>query len=68
MQKLAIGIAASLFFVVWAGAARPTDTARQNKSVAQGAGSVADIFKSQCATCHGKDGRAKTFKAKFNGA
>jgi mono/diheme cytochrome c family protein len=26
------------------------------------------IFESKCATCHGKDGRAKTFKAKFNKA
>jgi mono/diheme cytochrome c family protein len=29
---------------------------------------AATIFKSKCATCHGKDGRAKTLKAKFNGA
>ena len=26
------------------------------------------LFGSQCATCHGKDGKAKTFKAKFNHA
>jgi cytochrome c6 len=26
------------------------------------------LFAKNCATCHGKDGRAKTFKAKFNGA
>jgi mono/diheme cytochrome c family protein len=26
------------------------------------------IFESKCATCHGKDGRAKTLKAKFNKA
>jgi mono/diheme cytochrome c family protein len=25
-------------------------------------------FASECATCHGKDGQAKTFKAKFNHA
>ena len=25
-------------------------------------------FAKNCATCHGKDGRAKTFKAKFNHA
>ena len=24
-----------------------------------------DIYAKQCATCHGKDGRAKTFKSKF---
>jgi mono/diheme cytochrome c family protein len=26
------------------------------------------LFKKHCDTCHGKDGRAKTFKAKFNHA
>ncbi|HEY6119228.1 MAG TPA: c-type cytochrome [Pyrinomonadaceae bacterium] len=26
------------------------------------------LFAKNCATCHGKDGRAKTFKAKFNHA
>jgi len=29
---------------------------------------AAAIFDSKCATCHGKDGRAKTLKAKFNKA
>jgi len=29
---------------------------------------AAATFDSQCATCHGKDGRAKTMKAKFNKA
>lgn len=27
-----------------------------------------DLFDKECATCHGKDGQAKTFKAKFNHA
>ena len=26
------------------------------------------LFASECAACHGKDGKAKTFKAKFNHA
>ena len=29
---------------------------------------AAALYKDKCASCHGKDGRAKTFKAKFNGA
>jgi cytochrome c6 len=29
---------------------------------------AATLFAKRCATCHGKDGRAKTFKAKFNKA
>jgi mono/diheme cytochrome c family protein len=28
----------------------------------------AALYTKQCATCHGKDGRSKTFKAKFNHA
>ena len=30
--------------------------------------SAATLYAKQCASCHGKDGRAKTFKAKFNQA
>ncbi len=29
---------------------------------------AAKLFAKNCATCHGKDGHAKTFKAKFNHA
>lgn len=31
-------------------------------------GNAGPLFEKNCATCHGKDGRAKTFKAKFNHA
>lgn len=29
---------------------------------------AAQLYSKHCASCHGKDGRAKTFKAKFNHA
>ncbi|MFZ0064234.1 MAG: cytochrome c [Pyrinomonadaceae bacterium] len=29
---------------------------------------AAELYSKHCATCHGKDGRAKTFKAKLNHA
>jgi cytochrome c len=29
---------------------------------------AAALYRKHCATCHGKDGRAQTFKAKFNKA
>lgn len=29
---------------------------------------AAELYLKKCASCHGKDGRAKTFKAKFNSA
>ena len=39
-----------------------------NSSVTSKAVPVSAIYARRCASCHGKDGRAKTFKAKFNGA
>lgn len=33
-----------------------------------GAKSAAELYSKNCASCHGKDGRAKTLKAKFNHA
>ena len=66
-QQLAIVIVVILFFVGWLSAGRSAGAAIENNS-AQGAREAAALFKSKCATCHGKDGRAKTFKAKFNSA
>jgi mono/diheme cytochrome c family protein len=44
-------------------------SANDNKKAAtQGRRAAAAIYAKSCATCHGKDGRAKTFKAKFNDA
>lgn len=53
----------SAFFVTYR-----TATAKQKQRVlGQDANAIA-LFVSNCAKCHGKDGRAKTFKAKFNHA
>ena len=38
------------------------------KSIAQKDVDAAVLFEKHCDTCHGKDGQAKTFKAKFNHA
>ena len=61
-------IVASFLLLFWPNESRsttwavpPTDKTRRPRE-------AASLFKSKCATCHGKDGRAKTFKAKFNGA
>jgi mono/diheme cytochrome c family protein len=45
-----------------------THLAVQPLNNAPGAADAAELFKKNCATCHGSDGRAKTTKAKFNGA
>lgn len=67
-QQLILIAAVSLLFIVLAGASPSVSSVVQNANSSKGAGDLATIFKSKCSTCHGKDGRAKTFKAKFNGA
>jgi mono/diheme cytochrome c family protein len=67
MQQLSVVIVVMLLFVGWLNGARLAGAAIENNS-AQGASEAAALYKSKCATCHGKDGRAKTFKAKFNSA
>lgn len=47
---------------------RAAHSANDNKSAPRGGRDAAAIYAKSCATCHGKDGRAKTFKAKFNRA
>ena len=42
--------------------------ARSGEPVRASARSAAELYAKNCATCHGKDGRAKTFKAKLNHA
>jgi cytochrome c6 len=53
----------SLCFVALSGNA--ASSANDNKAARQDASA---IYAKNCATCHGKDGQAKTFKAKFNHA
>lgn len=48
--------------------AHSADPLSQNKNAAQGSRDPSVLFAKNCATCHGKDGQAKTFKAKFNKA
>ena len=39
--------------------------ARSGEPVSASARSAAELYSKNCATCHGKDGRAKTFKGKL---
>lgn len=41
---------------------------QNNASGASQSTTAEAIYAKRCASCHGKDGRAKTFKAKFNSA
>src|SRR5918999_3251919 len=67
-QQLIVIAAMSLLFIIMTSASPSVSSVVQNANSSKGARDAAAIFKSRCATCHGKDGRAKTFKAKFNGA
>ena len=63
MKKLLpiIGIGAVLSFALHtATASRQTNTAK--------AVDAQKVYRKNCATCHGNDGRAKTLKGKFKGA
>jgi mono/diheme cytochrome c family protein len=51
--------------LLWSiGLVPPGSVANQNEQPA----GAAELFLKRCASCHGKDGKAKTFKAKFNSA
>ncbi len=57
-----VGAALTLFAAVSAGGAGAGTAVRQSNVDA------AALYSKHCAKCHGKDGRAKTLKAKFNKA
>ena len=46
----------------------PGGSAEYSNSWSASVKSSAELFAKHCASCHGKDGRSKTFKAKFNHA
>jgi cytochrome c len=61
LQLIVVVVAVSLSSVIWLGGASSASSASKLRD-------AATIYRSQCASCHGKDGRANTLKAKFNGA
>lgn len=55
----------------WQGWARASSALYASEGDGQRSNTTRDaatLFAKNCASCHGKDGRAKTFKAKFNHA
>jgi mono/diheme cytochrome c family protein len=53
------------FEVVFAGRALSGEPVDPGNASAR---SAAELYAKNCASCHGRDGRAKTFKARFNHA
>ncbi|HEX8844658.1 MAG TPA: c-type cytochrome [Pyrinomonadaceae bacterium] len=67
-QYLIVPVGVVCSFFILASGARPGVSAFENSGPPEPARDAAAIYKSKCASCHGKDGRSKTFKAKFNHA
>lgn len=69
-QIAALFIIAFICFFWLLAAPASKSTARNEKELPGGGGwsDAKTIYAKDCATCHGKDGRARTFKAKFNRA
>ena len=69
-MKLALLPAASaLALTVGLAAITPgTSVVQDDKNSGAELQSSAELYLKKCASCHGKDGKAKTFKAKFNSA
>ncbi|HYG79667.1 MAG TPA: c-type cytochrome [Pyrinomonadaceae bacterium] len=67
IAQLALAVVAGFFILVWAGASHTVSSAGQNSDSSQAASGAALLYKDNCAKCHGKDGRAKGFKAKLGG-
>ena len=68
LTTLAAIAAALLCLTILAAARAGTNASPIQDKKRQGALSAATVYAKNCATCHGKDGQAKTFKAKFNHA
>jgi cytochrome c6 len=65
--RAALGVAALICFAVALAGGSP-EVSGTAAAAPQSNGDAAAIYARHCAKCHGKDGRAKTFKAKFNKA
>lgn len=69
LQLTTVASAVVLLCLMILSAAPPGTTASPGQDKrAQGTPSAATLYAKTCATCHGKDGQARTFKAKFNHA
>ena len=67
VAQLAMIVVVGFFVFVWAGGPHTVSLAGQNANSSQAVSDAASLFKENCAKCHGKDGRAKGFKAKLAG-
>lgn len=67
IERAAVGAALILLLLSMLGAARTSMTTARSSSQT-GVVDAAALFAKNCAKCHGRDGRAKTFRGKIVGA
>src|SRR5256885_65664 len=57
---------AALACLCWLVSAHATNSTAQNRNTSQSSTDASVLFAKNCATCHGKDGQANTFKSKHH--
>ena len=68
LKQLAVLVALVLFSVILIDAARSASSASDSSNSIELDRSAAALYKSYCASCHGGDGRAKTFRGRLSHA
>ncbi|HJU55842.1 MAG TPA: cytochrome c [Pyrinomonadaceae bacterium] len=67
ITQSAMVVVVGFFVFVWVGGSQAVRSAGQNANSSQDVSDAPALFKDNCAKCHGKEGRAKGFKAKLAG-
>jgi mono/diheme cytochrome c family protein len=67
IAQSAMVVLVGFFVFVWAGGSHAVSSAGRNVDSSWAESDAASLFKDNCAKCHGKDGRARGFKAKLAG-
>jgi len=68
LQSFAIAGAVLISFCLWLQPAGIASASGAESSATEGTDDVGSLYNKKCAECHGKDGRAKSFRGKLSHA
>ena len=68
LQSFAIAGAVLISFCLWLQPAGIASVSGTESSATEGTDDVGSLYNKKCAECHGKDGRAKSFRGKLSHA
>jgi mono/diheme cytochrome c family protein len=68
LQSFALAGAVLISFCLWLHPAGIASAAGAESSATRGTDDVGSLYNKKCAECHGKDGRAKSFRGKLSHA